>query len=149
VVRQGQDLVQAASAGDPEVGVDKSGNAVTSRKYDGQNERIEATARSAAGALSAVQDLSDPRGINGDLARQVVLLPPHVNLVSRAVSRALIPSSAARGEKPKSPALAGLSSCAREDSNLHPVKAGKGPQPCQVCVRIVRTFHMQGIFCGR
>jgi hypothetical protein len=48
----------------------------------------------------------------------------------------------------KSPALAGLS-CAREDSNLHPVKPGQGPQPCQACDRIVRTVHMQGVFRGR
>ena len=47
----------------------------------------------------------------------------------------------------KSLAFAGLS-CAREDSNLHPVKPGQGPQPCQACEGIDRTVHMRGLFAG-
>jgi hypothetical protein len=37
---------------------------------------------------------------------------------------------------------------AREDSNLHPVKPGQGPQPCHACDQIVHTLNMQG-FCPR
>jgi hypothetical protein len=33
--------------------------------------------------------------------------------------------------------------CAREDSNLHPVKPGQGPQPCPQIVRCVRCVHLQ------
>jgi hypothetical protein len=48
-------------ASDPQVAVDADGDAVfTWRRFDGTNHRIQARARSAAGALSPVQNLSDP-----------------------------------------------------------------------------------------
>jgi hypothetical protein len=57
-----QDLSEAGQdALDPQVAVDPDGDAVfTWRRFDGSNWRIQAQARSAAGALSAVGDLSDP-----------------------------------------------------------------------------------------
>jgi glucose/arabinose dehydrogenase len=46
---------------DPRVAVDAAGDAVfTWRRFDGTNYRIESRVRSASGALSAVQTLSDP-----------------------------------------------------------------------------------------
>ena len=48
------------NAFDPQVAVDADGDAVfTWSRFDGTNDRIQARARSAAGALSAVQTLSD------------------------------------------------------------------------------------------
>jgi uncharacterized protein YheU (UPF0270 family) len=63
-----QDLSDAGqSAYDPQVGVDQNGNAVFAwRRYDGTGpcsfkgcSRVQARARTAAGVLSATQDLSD------------------------------------------------------------------------------------------
>jgi hypothetical protein len=55
-----QTLSSAGQNGDqPQVAVDSSGNAVVVwRRFDGTNYRIQARARSSAGALSAVQKLS-------------------------------------------------------------------------------------------
>jgi 6-phosphogluconolactonase (cycloisomerase 2 family) len=54
-------------AGDPQVAVDQSGNAVfVWKRFDGANDRIQARARSAAGALGATQTLSDVGQHAGD-----------------------------------------------------------------------------------
>ena len=49
------------NASGPQVAVDNDGDAVfTWERFDGADQRVQAQARSAAGTLSAVQDLSDP-----------------------------------------------------------------------------------------
>jgi hypothetical protein len=69
--------VQTLSAGgqnafNPHVAVDDGGNAVfVWRRFDGINWRIQARARSAAGGLSAVQNLT-PAGVNGEEPRVAV-----------------------------------------------------------------------------
>jgi hypothetical protein len=61
-----------AVASGPQVGVDSDGDAVfTWIRGDGSNDRVQARARSAAGALSAVDTLSDP-GWDARGARVVV-----------------------------------------------------------------------------
>jgi hypothetical protein len=51
------------NAAEPQVAVDADGDGVfTWRRFDGANSRVQARARSAAGTLSAVQNLSDPGG---------------------------------------------------------------------------------------
>jgi hypothetical protein len=56
----------------PEVGVDADGNAVfTWQRSDGVNNRVQARARAATGALSVVQNLSDP-GADADLPEVAV-----------------------------------------------------------------------------
>jgi len=53
-------IAPRASAGSPQAAIDPGGDAVfTWARSDGTNERIQARARSAIGALSAVQTLSD------------------------------------------------------------------------------------------
>jgi hypothetical protein len=49
-----------SSAFNPQVAVDANGNAVFAwQRFDGANRRVQARARSAAGVLSAVQDISE------------------------------------------------------------------------------------------
>ena len=57
---------------DPQVAVDADGDAVFAwRRSDGANDRVQARARSAAGALSAVQDLS-AAGLNASAPQVAV-----------------------------------------------------------------------------
>ena len=56
-----QTLSASGQSALPQVAVDADGDAVfTWTRFDGTNDRVQARARSAAGALSDVQDLSDP-----------------------------------------------------------------------------------------
>src|SRR5204862_456629 len=49
------------NAAAPQVGVDSAGDAVVVwRRFDGTNYRVQARARAAGGAVSAIQTLSDP-----------------------------------------------------------------------------------------
>jgi hypothetical protein len=61
-----------------------------------------------------------------EVLRGIATAPRFIGIASESVDRALVAWLAGSTER-KSPALAGLSSCAREDSNLHPVKTRTRP----------------------
>jgi hypothetical protein len=63
---------------------------------------------------------------------QASVLVPQSGFITPArifVITPVITTTKSKWSRSKRRAFAGLS-CAREDSNLHPVKAGQGPQPC-------------------
>jgi hypothetical protein len=47
------------------------------------------------------------------------------------------------GRQKQKPAFAGLSQCAREDSNLHDLFGSQGPQPCDISVLCVPYVHQR------
>jgi hypothetical protein len=70
------------NASDPQVGIAPNGKAVlTWERFDGAHWRIQARARSAAGALSAVQALSPPPGPDQSAHESRVAVDAHGNAV--------------------------------------------------------------------